>query len=148
MSMNTRRDLLAGCTLAAMLIAGAATAQQQTPTPPPAEAVPGLAASAGQDNSGIAPTPPRDEAPQNDIIVVGSQIKGARTTAALPVTIVDAKAIAATGAVSGDELLRSIPQFGDVTFNPSNNAQTSNSARGDVNSINLRNLGVGNTLVL
>ncbi len=38
--------------------------------------------------------------------------------------------------------------MGDVTFNPSNNPQTSNAARGDVNSINLRNLGVGNTLVL
>ena len=148
MSKHTRHGLLAGCTLGAMLAAGTAHAQQQTPTPPPAEPVPGLAASAGQDNSGVAPTPSRDPAPDADVVVVGSQIRGARTTAALPVTVVDANAIAATGAVSGDELLRSIPQNGDVTFNPSNNAQTSNSARGDVNSINLRNLGVGNTLVL
>src|SRR3546814_8555170 len=43
---------------------------------------------------------------------------------------------------------RSIPQMGDVSFNPGNNAQTSNAARGDVGSVNLRSLGVGNTLVL
>jgi len=80
--------------------------------------------------------------------VVGTQIKGASTTAALPVSVIDANQIDATGALSGDELFRSIPQAGDVTFNEANNPQTSNAARGDVNSINLRNLGVGNTLVL
>jgi outer membrane receptor protein involved in Fe transport len=44
--------------------------------------------------------------------------------------------------------MRSIPQMGDVLFDSANNPQTSNSARGDVNSVNLRSLGVGNTLVL
>ncbi len=83
-----------------------------------------------------------------DIVVVGSQIRGSAVTAALPVTVLDSKQIDATGALSGDDLIRAIPQMGDVTFNPSNNPQTSNAARGDVNSINLRNLGVGNTLVL
>ncbi|NQE61354.1 TonB-dependent receptor domain-containing protein [Caulobacter sp. RHG1] len=83
-----------------------------------------------------------------EVVVVGTQIKGAKTTAALPVTVLDESAIAATGAVSGDDLFRSIPQMGDVFINPSNSPQTSNSTRGDVNSINLRSLGVGNTLVL
>ena len=83
-----------------------------------------------------------------DIVVVGSQIRGAKVNTALPVTVVDSTQIDATGALSGDDLIRAIPQMGDVTFNPSNNPQTSNAARGDVNSINLRNLGVGNTLVL
>jgi outer membrane receptor protein involved in Fe transport len=83
-----------------------------------------------------------------EVVVVGSQIKGAKTTAALPVTVLDNNQIAATGAVSGDDLFRSIPQMGDVFINPSNAPQTSNSTRGDVNSINLRSLGVGNTLVL
>ena len=95
------------------------------------------------------PAPPKaDEAADEDIVVVGSRIRGTVATAALPVTILDQKAIDATGAVSGDDLFRSIPQMGDVTFNASNNPQTSNAARGDVNSINLRSLGVGNTLVL
>jgi len=83
-----------------------------------------------------------------DIIVVGSQIQGSKLTAALPVTVIDQQQVVATGAVSGDELFRSIPQNGDVTFNSSYLPNSSNSARGDVGSVNLRNLGVGNTLVL
>ncbi len=62
--------------------------------------------------------------------------------------VVGQEKLDAIGAVSGDELIRNIPQMGDVSFNPGNNAQTSNAARGDVGSVNLRSLGVGNTLVL
>ena len=83
-----------------------------------------------------------------EIVVVGTRIAGARITAALPVVVVGEAKLDAIAAVSGDELLRNIPQMGDVSFNPANNAQTSNAARGDVGSINLRSLGVGNTLVL
>jgi outer membrane receptor protein involved in Fe transport len=99
--------------------------------------------------AGVAPNPSVTAAALADreIVVVGTQIRG-RITQALPVTVLDMNQIDATGALSGDELFRSIPQMGDVVFNPSNNPQTSNAARGDVNSINLRNLGVGNTLVL
>jgi iron complex outermembrane receptor protein len=107
-------------------------------------------AGAGSGSSGQPGSPATQDATEktDEIVVVGSQIKGASTAAALPVSVIDANQIDATGALSGDELFRSIPQAGDVTFNESNNAQTSNAARGDVNSINLRNLGVGNTLVL
>ena len=84
----------------------------------------------------------------DDVVVVGSQIRGAKVNAALPVTVVTEEQILATGAVNGDDLLRSIPQMGDVLFSAANNPQTSNAARGDVNSVNLRSLGVGNTLVL
>ena len=83
-----------------------------------------------------------------EIVVVGSQIKGSKVTAALPVSVLDVEAIQATGAVSGNELLRNLPQAGGVTFNATSNPTSSNSARGDANSINLRNLGPGNTLVL
>ena len=89
-----------------------------------------------------------DDAAANGIVVVGTRIEGARVTEALPVVVVDQDKLDAVGAVSGDELIRSIPQMGDVSFNPGNNAQTSNAARGDVGSVNLRSLGVGNTLVL
>ncbi|MDF0541373.1 TonB-dependent receptor [Sphingobium sp. H39-3-25] len=93
--------------------------------------------------------PSEEEEPaDNEIVVVGSQIRGAKTTAALPVTVVGEEEIAATAAVSGDELFRSIPQMGDVTFNSAYIPNSSNSPRGDVGSVNLRNLGVGNTLVL
>ncbi|WP_066685495.1 TonB-dependent receptor domain-containing protein [Caulobacter sp. CCH9-E1] len=82
------------------------------------------------------------------VVVVGSQIKGAKVNAALPVTVVGEDQIGASGAVSGDELFRSIPQMGDVNFNAQYLPGSSNSARGDVGSVNLRNLGIGNTLVL
>ena len=56
--------------------------------------------------------------------------------------------IEATGAVSGDDLYRSIPQMGDVSFVGTNGGNSSNYARGDIASVNLRGLGVGNTLLL
>ncbi|ACL94499.2 TonB-dependent receptor [Caulobacter vibrioides] len=82
------------------------------------------------------------------VIVVGSQIEGARTTGALPVTVVGEQDIIATGAVSGDELFRSIPQAGDVQFQEARTTGNLNDARGDVASLNLRSLGTGNTLAL
>jgi len=85
---------------------------------------------------------------QPDIVVVGTQIQGSQIAKALPVTVLDTNQIAATAAVSGDELFRSIPQLGDVSFNSAYEPNSSNAARGDVGSVNLRNLGVGNTLVL
>lgn len=129
MKMQSKFALMAGAASAVLLIsAGAALAQDATPQSTPAQ---------------------EGEAEQvEDIVVVGSQIRGASTTAALPVTVVTQEEIIATGAVSGDDLLRSIPQMGDVLFSSANNPQTSNAARGDVNSVNLRSLGVGNTLVL
>ncbi|WP_109808102.1 TonB-dependent receptor domain-containing protein [Sphingosinithalassobacter portus] len=99
----------------------------------------------GQDATQAAE---QDDAAPTEIVVVGSRITGTSITEALPVTVVDSNQIAATGAVSGDELLRSIPQMGDVSFNPNNSPQTSNAARGDVSSIDIRDLGPGNTLVL
>lgn len=127
--MQSKFALMAGAASAVLLIsAGAALAQDAAPQSTPAQ---------------------EGEAAQvEDIVVVGSQIRGTSTTAALPVTVVTQEEIIATGAVSGDDLLRSIPQMGDVLFSSANNPQTSNAARGDVNSVNLRSLGVGNTLVL
>ena len=83
-----------------------------------------------------------------EIVVVGSQIRGAKVTAALPVTVVSEDDIIAAAPASGDDLFRSIPQMGDVTFNSSYQPNTANSARGDTGSVNLRSLGIGNTLVL
>ncbi|MEG2313531.1 TonB-dependent receptor plug domain-containing protein, partial [Brevundimonas sp.] len=91
-----------------------------------------------------------DEEPTavDEIVVVGSQIRGAKVTAALPVTVLSEEDIIAAAPVSGDDLFRSIPQMGDVTFNSAYQPNTSNSARGDTGSVNLRSLGIGNTLVL
>ncbi|RUO74483.1 TonB-dependent receptor [Pseudidiomarina sediminum] len=82
------------------------------------------------------------------IQVVGSNIRGARAAGNLPVTILDSEAIENTGAATGDELLRSIPQVGDISFNNERVIGGVNDARGDVASINLRGIGTGNTLTL
>ncbi len=87
-------------------------------------------------------------APIDEIIVVGSRIEGAKLTAALPVSVIGDEQIKAIAAISGDDLFRSIPQMGDVNYNSSYLPGSSNSARGDIGSVNLRNLGSGNTLVL
>ncbi|WP_417592774.1 TonB-dependent receptor domain-containing protein [Parasphingorhabdus sp.] len=86
---------------------------------------------------------------ENVIVVTGSQIKGAKIDDVLPVTVLDEVAIEATGADSGDDLFRAIPQAGTVEFNDqSSQSNSPNAARGDIASINLRGLGTGNTLLL
>ncbi len=94
--------------------------------------------------------PPGETAPQAErIVVVGSQIAGADIAGALPVTVLDADDIAATGAVSAEELFRTLPQAGDITFNGAYlGGSTSNGARGDVSTVSLRGLAQGNTLML
>lgn len=83
-----------------------------------------------------------------EVVVIGSQIKGADVAGALPTVVLSEDDIAAAAATSGDDLFRSIPQAGDVAFNESRDAGGINDARGDTASINLRALGTGNTLVL
>jgi iron complex outermembrane receptor protein len=90
-----------------------------------------------------------DQERREDVIVVtGSQIVGAQIDSVLPVTVLDALDVETTGAVSGDELFRSIPQAGAVNFQDNKTSGGINDARGDVASINLRELGTGNTLLL
>jgi outer membrane receptor protein involved in Fe transport len=97
-----------------------------------------------------ATSEPADDEPAvvETVVVVGSQIQGSRGNGALPVTLIDERDIINTGAVSGDELYRSIPQAGDVQFQEARITGNLNDARGDVASLNLRSLGTGNTLAL
>ncbi|WP_417622942.1 TonB-dependent receptor domain-containing protein [Parasphingorhabdus sp.] len=91
------------------------------------------------------------DAPAQDdqiIVVTGSQIQGAKINDVLPVTVLDEYAIEATGAASGEELFTAIPQVGTTAFNEQNTTGGVNGARGDIASINLRDLGTGNTLML
>ena len=105
-----------------------------------------LVAHAATASAQDVTTPPTDSA-EPEIVVIGSQIQGAQINDVLPVTVVDEQQIENTGAASGDELFRSIPQAGTVAFNEQN-ATTQNNVRGDVGSVNLRDLGTGNTLLL
>ncbi len=84
-----------------------------------------------------------------EVMVTGSQIRGAAINAALAVSVIDQQAIEALGIESGDELLQAIPEQGQNFFNEVGNISGGvNSARGDVGAFNLRNIGTGNTLVL
>lgn len=82
------------------------------------------------------------------IVVVGSSIKGSDVTGSLPVTLIDASDIDAIGATSGIELFASIPSNGSVNFNGNDVVSGVYQSRGDVASINLRSIGTGNTLTL
>ena len=89
-----------------------------------------------------------DEEQIERISIVGSNIKRSTDIGTLPVTTLSEKDIENTGAVTGDELLRSIPQIGEVNFGGATGNGGVNDARGDVSSINLRGVGTGNTLTL
>ena len=83
-----------------------------------------------------------------EVVVVGSQIKGAKITGALPVSVITADDIDALGADSGDELLDNIAELGQNTFNQNEFSGGYNASRGDVGAFNLRDIGTGNTLTL
>ena len=95
-----------------------------------------------------AQTAPQGQSETENVVVTGTQIVGSDITGALPVTVIDSKTVAAVAPVSGDDLIRSIPQMGATNFNSSTLPGSSNSARGDVASIDLRNIGEGATLLL
>src|SRR6056300_1440549 len=92
-----------------------------------------------------------NEVNQNDVeevVVVGSQIKGASISGALPVSVLSSEDIEALGVDSGDELLAQIAENGANYYNEQDWNGGVNGARGDVGSFNIRNLGTGNTLAL
>ena len=90
-----------------------------------------------------------DESAVEEIVVTGSQIKGAKITGSLPVSVITGIDIEAIGADSGEDLLESIAEQGLNYFNEAEDASGGvNASRGDVGAYNLRNLGVGNSLTL
>lgn len=90
-----------------------------------------------------------DDDPIEEIVTVGSQIKGANIRDALAVSVVTAEDIADLGVDSGDDLLEFMAEQGQNFLSEAENISGGvNSARGDMGAYNLRNLGTGNTLVL
>ena len=84
-----------------------------------------------------------------EVVVTGSQIRGAAINDALSVSVISSEDIEALGLTSGDELLDAMPEQGQNFFNEAENISGGvNSARGDIGAFNLRNIGTGNTLVL
>jgi len=127
-----------------MLANGALHAQQ---APNGSNGAPAAAAEAADSNEADTN---RDAKTLGTVSVVGSQIAGGGAQAALPVISVSKEQIDSTGAANGDQLFRDLPQFGDVAFTQKvvNQGRNQNYARGDVASINLRNIGSQYTLLL
>ena len=97
----------------------------------------------------MAQQPAPAEEVLEEVVVTGSQIRGAVISDALPISIVGSETIEVFGIDSGDQLLDLIPENGNNFVNEAANISGGvNSARGDVGAFNLRNLGTGNTLVL
>ena len=78
--------------------------------------------------------------------VTGSNIQGIDTEKSLPVSLFDEEIITESGFGSMSELVESMPYSTNLDVDET--ATGPNDARGDVSSINLRNLGSGRTLVL
>ncbi len=84
-----------------------------------------------------------------EVIVTGTQIKGAAISEALAVTVFAEQDIDMMGISSGDELLDAITEQGQNFQSEAENISGGvNSVRGDIGAFNLRNMGTGNTLVL
>jgi len=80
-----------------------------------------------------------------EVIVTGTHIAGL-DEAVLPVTVMGAEAIEATGAVNMGEVLSYIPAISDLEFEDNSNG--TNAARGDVSSVGMRGLPSAYTLTL
>jgi outer membrane cobalamin receptor len=74
-----------------------------------------------------------------EIVVVGSQIKGAKITGSLPVSIITSEDIEALGIESGEELVANIAENGGNNFNQTDFNGGYNANRGDVGALDLRN---------
>jgi outer membrane receptor for ferrienterochelin and colicin len=78
--------------------------------------------------------------------VTGSNIKNVDTEKTLPVTVITTETLTTSGVSTMAELIETLPYSTNVSINET--ATGPNDARGDVSTINLRNLGAGRTPVL
>lgn len=110
-----------------------------------------LPATSGRTQTAAGSETPRNPAAGEVVqleamAVTGSNIAGVDTEKTLPVTVITADDIAVTGANSMSQLVETLTVSTNVSINET--ATGPNDARGDVSTINLRNLGAGRTLVL
>ena len=151
MVRNLRRTVLFCAVLGGMHATAFAQEGAATPAPAPAQAAQ-PAQPAPEEAQAIVDAQSAQATPKatdlDKVVVVGSRLAGNSETGMAPVVVLGEEDIGDTGAVSGDELLQTLPQVGDILFDNTDTAANINAARGDVGSINLRNIGTGNTLLL
>jgi hypothetical protein len=76
-----------------------------------------------------------------EIVVTGSRIRGAAASGAIAVSVHSRDALDSFGASSAGELFENLAQAGQISFNETSDGP--NDARGDVASVNMRELGGG-----
>ncbi len=82
----------------------------------------------------------------DSVSVTGTHIKGARLSGVGPVSVVDAEAIARSGAISVEDLLQKLPASAGFAGNQTNAYWTGNGY--GTTQVNLRGIGINRTLVL
>lgn len=107
--------------ISALLFAGTANAQTQQPAPDPASSL-------------------------DSVTVTGTHIKGARLSGVGPVSVIDADAIARSGAISVEDLIQRLPASAGFAGNQTNAYWTGNGY--GTTQVNLRGIGINRTLVL
>lgn len=90
---------------------------------------------------------PADEQPVNDIVVTGSRIVGDGYSAPTPVAVLGEADIAAQAPANISDFVNQLPAIAGSGTSGSSSGGLSNAGAG-INSIGLRGLGVGRTLVL
>ncbi|HEX7944450.1 MAG TPA: TonB-dependent receptor, partial [Phenylobacterium sp.] len=81
-----------------------------------------------------------------EIVVTGSRISRPNLESPVPVSVVDSRAIEASGQISTGEIIRQLPAAGVSTITPTNS--TFATAGNGITTVNLRNLEESRTLVL
>ena len=144
-----RAALLAGGATATLILAGKAGAQTLAP---PLSAVASSAAPAQvvPADPPIAPPPAADEAmmPGNEITVTGSRIVRDGYSAPTPVTVLGAADIAAQAPANISDFVNQLPAITAGGSTSSNSSGSLSNGIAGINSVNLRGLGAGRTLVL
>src|SRR5690606_33357376 len=97
-----RKAVLASAVASAILAGAPALAQAMQPAAPPVDGDPKAQAVDRDAAERIADL--------DQVVVVGSRFAGNNEAGMVPVEVMDQEEIEATGAVSGEELLRSLPQ--------------------------------------
>ncbi|WP_172448527.1 TonB-dependent receptor plug domain-containing protein [Caulobacter mirabilis] len=87
-----------------------------------------------------------DAAAVEEVIVTGSRIARPNQDSPVPVSVITAQHIEATGQMNTGDILRTLPETGASAFTPTNS--TFATANNGVTTVELRNLGENRTLVL
>lgn len=101
---------------------------------------------AAGSTTAIAQSDTQDVTTLDAVSVTGSHIKGARLSGVGPVSVVDAEAIARSGATSVETLLQRLPASAGFAGNQTNAYWTGNGY--GTTQVNLRGIGINRTLVL